>query len=145
MDPAAQSLEITASHTQWLAMVLGVYSLESFDLDAIIKQIAHIALLSYPENTPIIREGEPGGDVFIIFKGTAVVSRGKERLAQLTPGDFFGEIGYLTKATRMATVIAGPEFEVLRIQEEGLNYLASEHPQLLEAMKAAAQKRSPKQ
>jgi CRP-like cAMP-binding protein len=56
-----------------------------------------------------VREGRPGREFFVIFEGTAQVTAKGRKLAQLGPGDWFGEIALLTKAPRTATVTAvGP-------------------------------------
>jgi CRP/FNR family transcriptional regulator, cyclic AMP receptor protein len=54
----------------------------------------------------IVREGEFAYEFFAIEEGTAEVRRGEQYLAELGPGDFFGEMGLIEKAPRNASVIA---------------------------------------
>jgi CRP/FNR family transcriptional regulator, cyclic AMP receptor protein len=54
----------------------------------------------------IVREGEFPYEFFAIEEGTAEVKRGEQHLAELGPGDFFGEMGLIGKAPRNASVIA---------------------------------------
>ena len=59
----------------------------------------------------IIREGDTDEVIFIILKGRVEVSKimtgiKKEILASLTSGDLFGEISFLSRAPRIASVVA---------------------------------------
>jgi len=54
----------------------------------------------------IVREGETPYEFFAIEEGTAEVKRGDQHLADLGPGDFFGEMGVMENAPRNASVTA---------------------------------------
>ena len=60
------------------------------------------------ENGSVISEGESGDCFFIIERGTAQVTKGKEasELNRLGRGDYFGEIALLHNDVRQATVTA---------------------------------------
>jgi CRP-like cAMP-binding protein len=56
-----------------------------------------------------VREGRPGREFFVLVEGAARVTAKSRKLADLGPGDWFGEIALLTKVPRTATVTAvGP-------------------------------------
>lgn len=61
----------------------------------------------------LIKEGTPGRESFLIVRGCVSVYVGGQRVAQLGPGDFFGEMALLELAPRSATVLADTELEVL--------------------------------
>ena len=76
----------------------------------------------FPPGTDIIRQGEPlsrGKDKFyVIVSGSARVlsdGEGERPLADLGPGEFFGEIALLTGGARTATVQALSPLEVFEI------------------------------
>ena len=54
----------------------------------------------------LVREGDWSYEFFVIEEGTAEVVQRGERLAELGPGDFFGEMGVMEDTTRNASVIA---------------------------------------
>jgi CRP/FNR family cyclic AMP-dependent transcriptional regulator len=59
----------------------------------------------------VVAEGEPGRSMFIVHSGELVVSKlGKSRrvirMADLEPGDFFGEMTLIEMQNRSATVVA---------------------------------------
>ena len=63
------------------------------------EQLGHIAALaaevSVPESKELVREGDYSYDVLAIEEGTASVDRDGEHIADLGPGDVFGEMGVL--------------------------------------------------
>ena len=70
----------------------------------------HVAALaaevSVPESKELVREGDYSYDVLAIEEGTASVDRHGEHIADLGPGDVFGEMGVLKREQRNATVVA---------------------------------------
>jgi CRP/FNR family cyclic AMP-dependent transcriptional regulator len=73
-------------------------------------ELGHIAALaaevSVPESKELVREGDYSYDVLAIAEGTASVDRDSEHIADLGPGDVFGEMGVLQREQRNATVVA---------------------------------------
>ena len=59
-----------------------------------------------PAGQVLAREGDFGDEFFVIDQGTAEVTRGGERIAELGAGDFFGEMALLDADRRTATVTA---------------------------------------
>lgn len=66
----------------------------------------------------IFKEGETGTEMYIIESGTVEIvraDRGKEPLAVLEAGDFFGEMAVLEDQPRFAGAVAQTECRLLRI------------------------------
>ena len=61
---------------------------------------------SVSEGEALVREGDFAFEFIVIEEGTAEVSRGGDTIAELGPGDFFGEVGVMSKEMRSATVRA---------------------------------------
>ena len=74
------------------------------------EELGHIAALaaevSVPESKELVREGDYSYDVLAIEEGTARVERHGAHIADLGPGDVFGEMGVLKREQRNATVVA---------------------------------------
>ncbi len=84
---------------------------------------------------PIVREGDPADALYVIVSGRARVVRTAENgeelsLNVLRAGDVFGEIGLLEHTTRTATVRAGSDVEVLRLDKSLFEALVKRHPEL---------------
>lgn len=67
--------------------------------------------LEFGEGEIILQHGGPGGTLFIVVSGQAVVLRQDDRgaesqLAVVGPGEFFGEMSVLDRSERSATVRA---------------------------------------
>jgi len=61
---------------------------------------------SYAEGEEIIREGQPGHDLYIVIKGHVVVEKSGMEIAELFSGGHFGEMGLVDNAPRSATIRA---------------------------------------
>ena len=89
----------------------------------------------YAGGDQIVRQGEPGGSLYVIDMGSAEVrlraDQGSETLlATLGPGEVFGEMSLLTGAARSATVTMREEGRLLRISKEMLQGFLEEEPAL---------------
>lgn len=60
----------------------------------------------YRDGEVIVREGDPGREMFVIQSGHVVVRRGGEPVTRLGKGDFFGEMSVLESLPRDADVVA---------------------------------------
>lgn len=58
-----------------------------------------------PAGTALATEGQVGREVMLITKGSAVVSRDGEIIAEVGPGDVIGERAVVTSEPRNATVM----------------------------------------
>ena len=78
----------------------------------------------------LTKEGRPGREFFVLVKGTARVTHKSEKIADLGPGDWFGEIALLTDAPRTATVTATSPVDVLVITDRGFKRVVETMPSI---------------
>ena len=73
----------------------------------------------------LIKEGDMDSTFFILLSGTVSVVKGEHlyTIARLTPGDFFGEISFITKTPRTAHVVADETVLVIKVNKEMLDTL----------------------
>jgi len=69
----------------------------------------------WPQGTAVVREGDEGDRFYVVLDGRAVVSSGGEPLAELHPGDQFGEIALLHDVPRRADVTAATDLTTLSL------------------------------
>ena len=72
----------------------------------------------------LVDEGRPGHEFFLILDGRATVRRGNKKVAELGPGQYFGELSLLDRGPRTASVTADTDMELLVLgQREFLGVL----------------------
>jgi len=93
----------------------------------------------------VIREGDPGESLFVVMTGNLQVVRVHERtdpytslhwevLAELVPGDWFGEGSLLTGAPRSATVVASASCELVEIPKAAFEASIKKNPLVVERL-----------
>jgi CRP-like cAMP-binding protein len=81
-----------------------------------LREVARLAERVEVEKGEILaREGQFGGELFVILSGTVEVTQKGQPIGVLGPGDFFGELGALTRGPRQATVSALSDLGLLII------------------------------
>jgi CRP-like cAMP-binding protein len=85
---------------------------------------------TYGPDEVLVREGSTGTALYVVLSGRARVVRGEEQLAQLRPGDFFGELALIEEHPRSATVIAEETTECLLFPAWEFSALLEEHPEI---------------
>jgi CRP-like cAMP-binding protein len=78
----------------------------------------------------LTKEGRPGREFFVLVSGTVRVSRGGRRIADLSGGDWFGEIALLTNAPRTASVTATSPVDVLVITDRRFKRVVETMPSI---------------
>lgn len=93
------------------------------------------------EGRKLVREGEWSYEFFAIVDGTAEVRRGEQLLAELGPGDFFGEMGLMEDTRRNATVTATSPIRVVVMTAQAFRHTARELPSVAAKISAAIEER----
>jgi CRP-like cAMP-binding protein len=92
----------------------------------------------YRQGEVIIREGEPGDDMYFIESGQVQVVRGQGTaatiLAELGVGDLFGEMAMLTGNPRSATVTALTDVDLWLMSRACFDEVAIAYPSLVLAL-----------
>lgn len=78
----------------------------------------------------LMEQGQPGREFFVLIDGTVVVRRHGRKLANLGPGDWFGEIALLTFKPRSATVTAISPCRLLVIQDRSFRQVVEASPRI---------------
>ena len=99
-------------------------ALSKKELQLVAKEATQVHV---PAGKAIVTEGAAGADFFVIIEGTARVDRHGQKVAELGPGGFFGDLALLDRAPRNASVIADSELEVAKIGQRAFDSLL-DHP-----------------
>jgi CRP/FNR family cyclic AMP-dependent transcriptional regulator len=86
-------------------------------------------------------QGEFAHEFFVIEEGSAEVTRNGERIAELGPGEFFGEIGLLETERRTASVVATTEMELIVMFQREFRQMEQEMPAVADRIRTAIRAR----
>lgn len=84
--------------------------------------------VSVSEGAVVVNEGDYSYEFFAIISGKAEVLRHGEKIAELGPGDFFGEIGVVERGLRGATVRAKSGMRLLTLTSWDIKRLEKDAP-----------------
>jgi CRP/FNR family cyclic AMP-dependent transcriptional regulator len=117
-------------HTALLGAINLFESLAPGDLAALSSRLEEVR---FEAGDTIFQEGEPGGKLFVIQEGSVDISfgQGKEmvRLANLVPGQYFGELSLFDGEPRSATARAARACLLLALDRKDFTEFTSKHPQ----------------
>jgi CRP-like cAMP-binding protein len=97
--------------------------------------------LTVREGEELASEGRFAHEFFVIEDGVAEVLQDGERIAELGPGDFFGEIGLLETERRTATVRATSEMEVIVMFARDFKKMERDQPAVADRIRSAIRAR----
>jgi CRP/FNR family transcriptional regulator, cyclic AMP receptor protein len=93
--------------------------------------------------THLTTEGGGGYFFFVIDEGTATVTRDGQDIAELGPGDFFGEASILATPRRTATVTAASPMRVFELFGADFAKLTQDIPEMGATVRAALEAHLP--
>jgi hypothetical protein len=117
-------------HTPWgdedsSALVVAVETALERELSV---QLMHGAgkprIVSHPAGATLVRQGAPGGDVYLILDGVIRVERNGEPLAEYGPGAMLGERALLEAGVRTASLVAVTPCKVASVDGAALERTA---------------------
>ena len=108
-----------------------------------LQQVAQYAdEVDLGEGTEFITEGAFAYEFFVIETGSAEVRRDGERIAELGPGDFLGEMGILGQEVRNASVMATSPVRAIVMLSRDFRQLDRSFPEVAHQIRAAAERRA---
>jgi small-conductance mechanosensitive channel len=118
-------------------------SLEPEELEELAKTMV---LRVWKAGAVVIQQGDPGASMFVLAEGLAYVDQDGEqgrsiRVAQVTPGQTFGEMSLLTGEPRSATITAATDVVALEIAKDDVESLLGRRPEIAEEMSAIVAER----
>ena len=97
-------MSLTTDHRVDLLRTVALF--DGIDGDGLARIADRAIEVDFPADRTIVRQGEVGTGFFLVVSGRARVVRDGATIAELGPGDFFGELSLLDGEPRIATVTA---------------------------------------
>ena len=89
----------------------------------------------------LAEQGDYAYELFVIEDGTAEVQQDGQTIAELGPGEFFGEMGVLEKAPRNATVISKTPMTLFTLSHWDVKRLQREAPEAIDELRQVIEAR----
>jgi serine/threonine-protein kinase len=94
------------------------------------------SVIKYQQGGSITEEGESSTALFLIIKGTVLVTKTRDnakiRIAKLGPGEIFGEMSFFARKARHSDVAANEEVIVMRMDDK---FFQKANPQIRDKLK----------
>jgi CRP-like cAMP-binding protein len=129
---AEMDRRFTESHLRGLKLLAGLSSSQLEDVSGRLQPVR------FRQGEVIIREGDPGDEMFFVESGRVQVVRGQGAdafvLTELEAGDLFGEMALLTGNSRSATVTAASDVNLWAMSQSDFDYMVTSYPHLALAL-----------
>lgn len=114
--------------------VLALPLFRGVDADSLVAVEAYLGVETHDRGFVLFRQGDPGESLFVVLSGQVALEREydgrRQILALCGPGDWFGELGVLAKATRTADATLVVPTRLLRVDAAGWEALSVRAPRL---------------
>jgi CRP-like cAMP-binding protein len=97
--------------------------------------------VSVPVGHALATEGAFAHEFFVIEEGSAEVTQDGEHIAELGPGEFFGEIGLLETDRRTASVVATTPMQLIVMFQREFKQMEQEMPGVADRIRSAIRAR----
>jgi CRP-like cAMP-binding protein len=104
---------------------------------------ARAAEASVGEDREIVREGDYSYDFFVIQEGQVSVRQDGQEIAELGPGEVFGEAGVMERSLRNATVVSKTPMRLVTFTHWDLDHLRRQIPEVVERLERAFAEHQP--
>ncbi len=107
--------------------------------DARLVLAQNAKLRTYGPGEVVVRKGDESTALFVIERGSLAVELLREggsiaEIAQLGPGECFGEMGLLTGEVRSATVRAKTRCDLVVVERDAFHAVLAAHPEVVERL-----------
>lgn len=112
------------------------------DEGMLLALIGDSANLFWPAGSTVFERGSPADGLYIIISGKLrVIDKNDADVAEMGPGDFFGELSMLLDTVHRHDVRVEEDSELMVLPKDCFEELAGEHPQLGRAIRERAEER----
>ncbi len=125
-------MDTARSDPQHEALLARVPLFESLTSDDIVALSTRVEEIVYEQGTVIFRQGDEGSSLFVIEEGEVEIAHGEGKarivLANLFPGQYFGELSLFDGAPRSASATALKNTGVIRLDRDDLVDFVNKNP-----------------
>ena len=109
---------------------------------SLVKRLATVGnAVNIPQGWAVIMETTPADSAYIVLDGTVEIRKGGQTIAELGPGDVFGEIALVNHSLRNASAVAASQIRVLRLGEDAISSLLEHDTAFADTLRSNAESR----
>jgi len=129
-----QKLQITdADIAEFNHLVRGIKFFAAMNMGLLEKILAHVSIYGFKKGENVCRQGDPGDSFYVVREGKLKVTIREafffsRTVAQLGPGNCFGEMALLNGKPRNATVSCEEDAKVFMLLAESFNEVLRQNP-----------------
>jgi len=138
ISPAARSImqrliKSVDESVEFSRLVRDIHFFSALNIALMEKVLACVLLYKYERGEKVCRQGEAGDSCYVVRSGrlNVVLDGGlwlfSKKVAELGPGDFFGEMALLSKQPRSATVVCREDTELFVILADSFRAVVSQN------------------
>jgi CRP-like cAMP-binding protein len=110
-------------------------------VDVLRDSLGHASVVRFNAGTKIMKEGNPGTTMYVVFEGEVAVAVGRRIVEKLGAGGVFGEMALVDQVPRAASAVARTDCALLSMNREQLIRLVKSNPGAGMAMMRAVAER----
>jgi len=129
---ARDQLYETKESIRFFEYLQAVDILKPLAIEELAQLAAQIRSRTFGAGKVICSAGEPGTSMFLLMSGHASVTIGDSKVAEVSPGQVFGEMSLLSGQPRSATVTADQHSELLEIDRVAFKTVLNSNPAIAE-------------
>jgi CRP/FNR family cyclic AMP-dependent transcriptional regulator len=99
-----------------------------------LDRLAELGTAITTTDADIVSEGDRGDEFFVITSGKGRVTRGGREVAELGPGDYFGELSLFDPMPRNATITAVGSMSLVALSRDAFLRALDEMPPIRDAL-----------
>jgi CRP-like cAMP-binding protein len=99
--------------------------------------MGHIAMQYYPADYMLFKQGDEGDAMYILKHGKVRIFNMSGPLAELSDGQFFGEMALMDGQLRNASAQTASESEVFVLKRQDFDQLLKDNPAIAEKIRTA--------
>jgi CRP/FNR family transcriptional regulator, cyclic AMP receptor protein len=110
-------------------------------LETLRERLGHAAMVRFQEGAKIMKEGNPGTNLYVVLEGEIAVAVGRRIVEKLGPGGVFGEMALVDQLPRAASAVARADCALLSMNRDQFIALVKSDPGVGMAMMRAVAER----